>query len=140
MESVFSLDHFSAIAADLHYVLLLGQPLPEFPCTAWHISSQPAPSVPLVLSQHILLVSPASRMYFGHLRSIFKLEKSSLVVSVSPEPSAYGPFLPDPAMSIFLCRLSCFPGCVEFNTLFASLLSDSIPQHHDSYTPTLECY
>jgi len=95
MESVFSLDHFSTIAADLHYVLLLGQPLPEFLCTAWHISSQPAPSVPLVLSQRVLLVSPVSRMYFGHLRSIVKIEKSSLVVSVSPEPSAYGPFLPD---------------------------------------------
>ena len=95
MESVFSLDHFSAIAADLHYVLLLGQPLSEFLCTAWHISSQPAPSVPLVLGQCVLLVNPASRMYFGHLRSIVKIEKSSLVVSVSPEPSAYGPFLPD---------------------------------------------
>jgi len=95
LESVFSLDHFSAIAADLHYVLLLGQPLPEFLCTAWHISSQPAPSVPLVLGQRILLVSPASRTYFGHLRSIVKIEKSSLVISVSPEPSAYGPFLPD---------------------------------------------
>ena len=95
MESVFSLDHFSTIAADLHYVMLLGQPLPEFPCTAWHISSQPAPSVPLVLGQRVLLVSPASRTYFGHLRSIVKIEKSSLVVSVSPEPSAYGPFLPD---------------------------------------------
>ena len=86
MESVFSLDHFSAIAADLHYVLLLEQPLPEFPCTAWHISSQPAPSVPLVLGQHIFLVSPASRTYFGRLRSVVKIEKSSLVVSVSPEP------------------------------------------------------
>jgi len=95
MESIFSLDHFSAIAADLHYVLLLGQPLPEFLCTAWHIYSQPAPSVPLVLGQHVLLVSPASRTYFGHLRSIVKIEKSSLVVSVSPEPSAYGSFLPD---------------------------------------------
>ena len=50
---------------------------------------------PLVLGQHVLLVSPASRMYFGHLRSIIKIEKSSLVISVSPEPSAYGPFLPD---------------------------------------------
>ena len=86
MESVFSLHHFSAIAADLHYVLLLGQPLPEFLCTAWHISSQPAPSVPLILGQCVLLVSPASRTYFGHLRSIVKIEKSSLVVSVSSEP------------------------------------------------------
>ena len=57
MEFVFSLDHFSAIAADLHYILLLGQPLPEFLYTAWHISSQPAPSVPLILGQRILLVS-----------------------------------------------------------------------------------
>jgi len=69
---------------------------PRVPVTAWHISSQPAPSVPLVLGQCILLVSPVSRTYFGHLRSIVKIEKSSLVVSVSPEPSAYGPFLPDP--------------------------------------------
>ena len=53
------------------------------------------PSVPLVLGQRVLLVSPASRTYFGRLRSIVKIEKSSLVISVSPEPSAYGPFLPD---------------------------------------------
>jgi len=95
MESAFSLEHFSAIAADLNYVLLLGQPLPEFLCTTWHISSQPAPSVPLVLGQCILLVSPASRMYFGHLKSIIRLEDSYLVVSVSPESSAYGPFIPE---------------------------------------------
>jgi len=95
MESAFSLEHFSAIAADLDYVLLLGQPLPEFLCTAWHISSQPAPSVPLVLGQRVLLVSPASRTYFGHLKSIVRLEDSYLVVSVSPESSAYGPFIPE---------------------------------------------
>jgi len=49
MESAFSLERFSTIAADLNYVLLLGQPLPELLCTSWHISSQPAPSVPLIL-------------------------------------------------------------------------------------------
>jgi len=59
MEAIFSLDHFSAIAADLHYVLLLGQPLPEFLCTDWHISFQLAPSVPLILGWCVLLVSPA---------------------------------------------------------------------------------
>jgi len=114
MESVFSLDHFSTIAADLHYVLLLGQPLPEFPCTAWHISSQPAPSVPLILGQRVLLVSPASRTYFGHLRSIVKIEKSSLVVSVSPEPSAYGHFLPDTCHVhlplLFVCQVRVYSG------------------------------
>jgi len=95
MESAFSLEHFSAIAADLDYVLLLGQPLPEFLCTAWHMSSQPAPSVPLVLGQRILLISPASRTYFGRLKSIIRLEDSYLVVYVSPESSAYGPFIPE---------------------------------------------
>jgi len=95
MESAFSLERFSAIAADLNYVLLLGQPLPELLCTAWHISSQPAPSVPLILGQRVLLVSPASRTYFGRLKSIVRLEDSYLVVSVSPESSAYGPFIPE---------------------------------------------
>jgi len=95
MESAFSLERFSTIAADLNYVLLLGQPLPELLCTAWHISSQPAPSVPLILSQRVLLVSPASRMYFGCLKSIVRLEDSYLVVSVSPESSAYGLFIPE---------------------------------------------
>jgi len=95
MESTFSLERFSAIAADLDYVLLLGQPLPELLCTSWHISSQPAPSVPLVLGQHVLLVCPVSRTYFGRLKSIVKLENSYLVVSVSPESSAYGPFIPE---------------------------------------------
>jgi len=95
MESAFSVERFSAIAADLNYVLLFGQPLPELLCTSWHISSQPAPSVPLILSQHVLLVSPASRTYFGHLKSIVRLEDSYLVVSVSPESSSYGPFIPE---------------------------------------------
>ena len=91
----FPTEIFPPQSRHLHYVLLLGQPLPEFLYTAWHISSQPASSVPLILGQCVLLISPASRTYFGHLRSIVKIEKSSLVVSVSPEPSAYGPFLPD---------------------------------------------
>jgi len=95
MESAFSLERFSAIAADLNYVLLLGQPLPELLCTAWYISSQPAPSVPLVLGQHILLISPALCTYFGCLKSIVGLENSCLVISVSPESFAYGPFIPE---------------------------------------------
>jgi len=124
MESTFSLEHFSTIAADLDYVLLLGQPLPEFLCTAWHISSQPAPSVPLVLSQRVLLVSPASRTYFGHLKSIVRLEDSYLVVSVSPESSAYGPFIPES------CHIHLPPSfislpwtCRIHYTRFTSLLS-----------------
>ena len=60
-----------------------------------YVSSPPAPSVPLVLGQHVLLVSPASHTYFGHLKSIVRLEDSYLVVSVSPQSSAYGPFIPE---------------------------------------------
>ena len=80
MESAFSLECFSAIATHLDYVLLFGQPHPEFLCTAWHISPQSAPSVPLILSQHVLLVSPVSRTYFGCLKSIVRLENSYLVI------------------------------------------------------------
>ena len=108
MESVFSLDHFSAIAADLHYVLLLGQPLPEFPCTAWHISSQCSPSVPLILGQHVLLVSSASCTYFGCLKSIVRLEDSYLVISVSPESYEYGPFIPES------CHIHLPPSFISF--------------------------
>jgi len=50
---------------------------------------------PLILGQCVLLISPASRTYFGHLKSIVRLEDSYLVVSVSPESSAYGPFIPE---------------------------------------------
>jgi len=65
MESTFSVERFSAIAADLNYVLLLGQPLPELLCTAWHISSQPAPSVHLILGQRVLLVSVTVALPFS---------------------------------------------------------------------------
>ena len=99
----------------------------------------PACSVPLVLGQRVLLVSPASRMYFGCLRSVVKLEKSSLSSLCPLSPHHMVPSSQILAMSIFLCHSSHFPGCIKFNTLSASLLSDDIPQHHDSYTPTLEC-
>ena len=65
------------------------------------------------------------------------------LVTTSLCPLSSLPMVPSsqtPAMSIFLCCSSRFPGCVEFNTLSASLLSDDILQHHDSYVPTLECY
>ena len=73
--------------------LRIASPRVPMHCLA-HIFPACSLSSPL-LGQCVLLVSPASRTYFGHLRSIVKIEKSSLVVSVSPEPSAYGPFLPD---------------------------------------------
>ena len=114
MESTFSLECFSAIAADLDYVLLFGQPLPEFLCTAWHISSQPAPSVPLVLSQRILLVSPVSHTYFGRLKSNLKIHTWSSLCLLSPLHMVLSS--QSPVTSISLCHSSRFPGHAESAT------------------------
>ena len=96
MEPTFSVDDFSAIAAAHDYVLLLGQPLSELSGTSWYIPSHPAPSVPFVLGQRVLLVNPQLPPFFGCFKSIVRLERSYLVVSVSPEHSAYGPYVPLP--------------------------------------------
>ena len=82
MESVFSLDPFSAIAANLHYVRLLGQPLPEFLCTAWHISSQPAPSVPVKTMSNSGLLSS----YSGRIAA---LQLNSGPLHITPVPDAH---------------------------------------------------
>jgi len=74
------------------------------------------------------------------LLSRLKSHLWSSLCPLSPQPMVPSSQIQILAMSIFLCRLSHFPGCIEFSTLSASLLSDSILQHHDSYIPTLECY
>ena len=94
MEPASLLAHYSAIAADHNYTLLEGQPLSWLPDTSCYIPSLPAPPIPFVLGQHVLLLSLLSRIFFGHLRSIIRPERSYLVITVSPEPTAYGPCLP----------------------------------------------
>ena len=140
MESVFSLDHFSTIAADLHYVLLLGQPLPEFPCTAWHISSHLLPQSPSfsVSTFSLSVLRQGRTLVILGLLSRLRSHLWSSLCPLSPQPMV--PSSQILAMSIFLCHSSHFPGCVGFSTLSASLLSDGILQHHDSYIPSLECY
>ena len=101
MEPASLLARYSAIAADHNYTLLEDQPLSQLPDTSWYIPSLPAPPIPFVLGQHVLLLSLPSRIFFGHLRSIIGLERSYLVVTVSPEPTAYGPCLPHPCQ-VFL--------------------------------------
>ena len=92
MEPASPLACYSAIAADHDYTLLEGQPLSQLPDTSWYIPSLPAPPIPFVLGQCVLLSLP-SHIFFGCLRSIVRLERSYLVVTVSPEPTAYGPCL-----------------------------------------------
>ena len=101
MEPASLLARYSAIAADHDYTLLEGQPLSQLPDTSWYIPSLPAPPVPCVLGQRVLLLNLPSHMFFGRLRSIVRLERSYLVVTVSPEPTAYGPCLPRPCQ-VFL--------------------------------------
>ena len=100
MESASLLACYSTVAADHDYTLLKCQPLSRLPDTAWYIPSLPASSVPFVLGQCILL-SLLSCLFFGHLRSIGRLERSYLVVTVSPEPTDYGPCLLCPSQ-VFL--------------------------------------
>ena len=112
MEPASPVDRFSAIASQHNYVLLVGQPHTDLPHAAWFIPLHPVPSQPLALGQRILLASPTSRTYFGQIKSIVRLEKSYLVISVSPESSAYGPSFLSHATSISPRHSSFFPHCI----------------------------
>ena len=57
MEPASLLARYSAIAADHNYTLLEGQPLSQLPDTSWYILSLPAPPIPFVLGQRVLLLS-----------------------------------------------------------------------------------
>ena len=127
MEPTSPVDHFSAIALQYNYILLVGQPLTDLPHAAWFIPLHPVPSQPLVLSQQILLASPTSRTYFGQIKSIVRLEKSYLVISVLPESSAYGPFIPLPCQVYLPTSFLVLPPLCRLQYLmFASHLSDAI--------------
>ena len=109
MEPASLLARYSAIAADHNYTLLEGQPLSQLPDTPWYIASLPAPQIPFVLGQRVLLLSLPSHIFFGRLRSIIRLERSYLVVTVSPEPTAYGPCLPCPCQVFLLISFMTLP-------------------------------
>ena len=63
MEPASLLAHYSAIAADHNYTLLEGQPLFQLPDTSWYIPSLPAPPIPFVLGQCVLLLSLLSCIF-----------------------------------------------------------------------------
>ena len=58
MEPTSLLACYSAIAADHNYTLLEVQPLSQLPDASWYIPSHPAPPIPFVLSQCVLLCFP----------------------------------------------------------------------------------
>ncbi|KIK12407.1 hypothetical protein PISMIDRAFT_18763 [Pisolithus microcarpus 441] len=77
-------------------------------------------SHPITLGQQVLLVSLTSRRtFFGCLRSVIRLEKSYVVVSVSPVEEAYGSFVP-----------------VQYQ-LLSSTLSDHIHDEFETRPPAL---
>ena len=127
MEPTLLLAHYSTIAADHNYTLLKGQPLSQLPDTSWYISSLPAPPIPFVLGQHVLLLTLPSRIFFDCLRSIIRLERSYLIITVSPEPTAYGPCLPHPCQ-VFLPILFMILRRLWWiqHTYLAHLLADDI--------------
>ena len=139
MEPASLLARYSTIAADHDYTLLEGQPLSQLPDTSWYIPSHPAPPIPFVLSQHILLLSLPSHIFFGHLRSIVRLERSYLVIIVSPEPTAYGPCLLHPCQVLLPISFMTLPRWQWIqHTYLAPLLADDIYEHFSAYIPSLE--
>ena len=139
MEPASLLACYSAIAADHDYTLLEDQPLSQLPDTSWYIPSLPAPSIPFVLGQHILLLSLPSHIFFGHLRSIVRLERSYPVVTVSPVPTAYGPCLPHPCQVFLPISFMTLPRLQWIqHTYLAHLLADDIHRHFSAYIPSLE--
>ena len=127
MEPTSPVDRFSVITLQHNYVLLVGQPLTDLPHAAWFIPLHPVPSQPRVLGQQILLASPISRTYFGRIKSIIRLEKSYLVISVSPESSAYGPFIPLPCQVYLPTSFLVLPLLHRLQySMFTSHLPDAI--------------
>ena len=64
MEPASLLACYSAVSEDHNYILLEDQPLSQLPDTSWYISSLPAPPIIFILSQHILLLSLPSYIFF----------------------------------------------------------------------------
>ena len=127
MEPASLLAHYSAIAADHNYTLLEGQPLSQLPDTSWYIPTLPAPPIPFVLGQRVLLLSLPSRIFFGCLRSIVRLERSYLVVTVSPEPTAYGPCLPRPLLEIIRIVVVCLLHYISVKCTTVDICSTLVP-------------
>ena len=139
MEPTSLLARYSAIAADQNFTLLKGQPLSQLPDTAWYILSLPAPPIPFVLDQHVLLLSLPSHIFFGHLRSVVRLERSYLFVTVSSEPSAYGPCLPHPCQVFLPILFIMLPRLQQIQHMyFTHLLVDDVQERFSAYIPSLE--
>ena len=139
MEPASPVDRFSAIASQHNYVLLVGQPLTDLPHAAWFIPLHPVPSQPLALGQRILLASSTSRTYFGQIKSIVRLEKSYLVISVLPESSAYGPFIPPPCHVYLPTSFLVLPPLHRLQySMFASHLPDAILERYRALNPSME--
>jgi hypothetical protein len=89
-------------AREHNYLYLPGLPTSFFPEASWFIPSSSTPSQAISLGQHVLLVSMTSRRtFFGCLESVVRLERSYVVVSVSPVEEAYGSFIPTPCNIYF---------------------------------------
>ena len=139
MEPASLVDCFSTIDSQHNYILLIGQPLTDLLHAAWFIPLHPIPSQLLVLSQWILLASPTSRTYFSQIKSIITLEKSYLVIAVSPESSAYGPFIPLPCQVYLPTSFLVLPPLHHLQySMFALHLSDAILEWYCALNPTME--
>ena len=70
IEPASFLARYSTIAADHNYTLLKGQPLSQLPDTSWYIQSLPAPPIPFVLSQRVLLIMTVPDLFLGLVNTL----------------------------------------------------------------------
>ena len=142
MISPSTTSYLTSFASENSYALLSGYALSQHSSSAWYIAPSIALSNPISLGQKILLTSPtSSRTYFGRFKSVLSLEKSYVILSVAPVPSAYGPFLPPPCHVYIPLSFITLPRIRQFQySVFKSFLNDFISDRFDVIAPLSHFY
>ena len=117
----------ASLPAPRHFLV---HPVPSCspnPLCSWLV--HPPPQSPV---SHILW---SSQVYC----QVVRLERSYLVVTVSPEPTAYGPCLPCPCQVFLPISFMTLPRLQQIqHTYLAPLLADDIYECFSAYIPSLE--
>ncbi|KAI5990502.1 hypothetical protein EDD15DRAFT_2369952 [Pisolithus albus] len=128
-----------SFARENNYEYLPGIPTSSRPEASWFIPPSSMTSHPIALGQRVLLVSLTSRKtFFGRLKSVVRLERSYVVVSVSPVEKDYGFFLPAPCNVYLSISSFILPKLRQLQyQLLSSTLSDRIHDDFEALLPAL---
>ncbi|KAI5984505.1 hypothetical protein EDD15DRAFT_2375158 [Pisolithus albus] len=116
-----------------------GIPTSSRPEASWFIPPSSMTSHPIALGQRVLLVSLTSRKtFFGCLKSVVRLERSYVVVSVAPVEKDDGFFLPAPCNVYLSISSFILPKLRQLQyQLLSSTLSDRIHDNFEALLPAL---